>query len=96
MPGHTDRFIHLDCLAEERPRLVVVAGRVPVDQHLRVPAADFGLRDLVGQLVRLPEGRLEVLLRGSDAAAVLEALIANSLEQIETYLSELVEAARNR
>ena len=35
-----------------------------VEEHLRVPPANFGLRDLVGQLVRLSESRLEVFPSG--------------------------------
>ena len=62
MLRHTNRAIHLDCLAEEHARLVAVVVRVPFDQHRRIPASHLWLGDLVGHLVRLAKGRLEMFL----------------------------------
>ncbi len=60
MLRHADRLIHLGRLAEERPRLVAIAGSVAVEQHLRVPAADLGLLAAERDLVGLTKGRLIV------------------------------------
>ncbi len=62
MPRYSYRAIHLDRLAEHRTRRVPVAGRVAVEEHLRVPAADLRLLTAERYLVRLTQCGREMLL----------------------------------
>jgi hypothetical protein len=45
VPRHPDRPVHFHRFTEERSRFVAVPRCVPVEEHLSVPAAHFGLGD---------------------------------------------------
>ena len=63
MLGHADLAVHGDGFGEQLAGLVAVTRLGAVQEHASVPAADFWLLDLMGQLVGLAQGRLVVFLR---------------------------------
>ena len=96
MLRHADGLIHLDRLAEQRARLVCIAGLAAIDQHPGVPAPDFWLRDLVWERVCLPERLLvgfQQLTEEFDRALSTKLRVVGEKDLAHAALAETIENA---